>query len=107
MATKKVASPQHIYQIKVTLRGTKPPIWRRLLVPSSSELWRNYTMYCKPRWAGQGGHMHEFRAGDRHFGTPDPEDLDMGSYVENERTIRLSKCWEAGRQAHLHLRFRR
>jgi hypothetical protein len=35
-------------------------------------------------------HMHEFRAGERHFGKPDPEDISMGMQVENERSIRLS-----------------
>src|SRR5260370_29747836 len=97
MATKKSASPQHICQIKASLRGTKPPIWRRLLVPSSLTLAQLHdVLQTAMGWAG--GHMHEFRAGDRHFGIPDPEDLGMGSsYVENERTIRLSKVlWRSG-----------
>ena len=34
--------------------------------------------------------MHEFSAGDRHFGKPNPEDRLMGmDPVENERTVRL------------------
>ena len=89
MATKKIASSQDIYQIKVTLLGTKPPIWRRLLVPSTLSLARLHdVLQTAMGWAG--GHMHEFRTADRHFGIPDPEDRRMGMQVENERSIRLS-----------------
>jgi hypothetical protein len=38
MATKRTNPPQDIYQVKVTLLGTKPPIWRRLIVPASMTL---------------------------------------------------------------------
>jgi hypothetical protein len=38
MPTKHGAIPQEIYQIKVTLLGTSPPIWRRLLVPANLTL---------------------------------------------------------------------
>jgi hypothetical protein len=89
MATKKIASSQNIYQIKVTLLGTKPPIWRRLLVPASMTLAKLHdVLQTAMGWAG--GHMHEFRTADRHFGMPDPEDRSMGMQVENERSIRLS-----------------
>jgi len=89
MATKKIASSQNIYQIKVTLLGTKPPIWRRLLVPASMTLTKLHdVLQTAMGWAG--GHMHEFRTADRHFGIPDPEDRIMGMQVEYERSIRLS-----------------
>jgi len=89
MAIKKIASSQNIYQIKVTLLGTKPPIWRRLLVPASMTLAKLHdVLQTAMGWAG--GHMHEFRTADRHFGIPDPEDRSMGMQVENERSIRLS-----------------
>ena len=91
MATKKIASSQDIYQIKVTLLGTKPPIWRRLLVPSSLTLAQLHDA-VQTAMGWQGGHMHEFRAGQRYFGKPDPEYRSMGmDPVENERTVRLSE----------------
>lgn len=90
MATKRTDSPRDIYQIKITLLGTKPPIWRRLVVPASMSLARLHDV-LQTAMGWHDCHMHEFRAGDRHFGKPDPEDLDMGMPpVENERTIKLS-----------------
>ena len=91
MATKKIASSQSIYQIKVTLLGTKPPIWRRLLVPSPLTLAQLHDA-VQTAMGWHGGHMHEFRAGQRNFGKPDSEYRSMGmDPVENERTVRLSE----------------
>jgi hypothetical protein len=78
MATKKIASSQDIYQIKVTLLGTKPPIWRRLLVPSTLTLAQLHDV-VQTAMGWQDGHMHEFRAGQRYFGKPDPEYRSMDS----------------------------
>ena len=89
MATKRIGTVQDIYGIKVTLLGTKPPIWRRLLVPASMTLAKLHDV-LQTAMGWHDCHMHEFRAGERHFGRPDPEDISMGMQVENERSIRLS-----------------
>jgi hypothetical protein len=36
---RKAAGPAPVYQLKVSLRGVKPPIWRRLLVPADITSW--------------------------------------------------------------------
>jgi hypothetical protein len=89
MATKRINPAQDIYGIKVTLLGTKPPIWRRLLVPASMTLAKLHDV-LQTAMGWHDCHMHEFRAGERHIGRPDPEDIGMGMQVENERNIRLS-----------------
>jgi len=89
MATKTGPAPD-IYQIKVTLLGTKPQIWRRLLVPASLTLAKLHDV-LQTAMGWLDCHMHEFHAGERRFGTPDPEDRGMEMpRVENERSIRLS-----------------
>jgi len=89
MPTKKSAVPPEIYQLKVTLLGTMPPIWRRLLVPADLTLAQLHDV-LQSAMGWQDCHMHEFSAGHRHFGKPHPEDRLMGiPPVENERTVRL------------------
>ena len=52
-------------QLKVTLRGTRPPIWRRLLVPADTTVTRMHrVLQIAMGW--QDGHMHEFRVDRRH-----------------------------------------
>lgn len=89
MATKSSSTAQDVYQIKVTLLGTKPPIWRRLLVPASIALSKLHNvLQISMGW--HDCHMHQFCAGDRLIGEPDPEDFTMGMPpAENERTIKL------------------
>jgi hypothetical protein len=90
MPTKKISAPQEIYQIKVTLLGTSPPIWRRLLVPADLTLAQLHDV-LQAAMGWEDCHMHEFLVGQRRFGMPDPDDRLMGMPpVGNERTVRLS-----------------
>ncbi len=91
MSAKNNTVPPEIYQLKVTLLGTSPPIWRRLLVPADVTLAQLHDV-LQAAMGWQECHMHEFSAGGRHFGQPNPEDRFMGMPpVENERTVRLSR----------------
>jgi hypothetical protein len=90
MPATKNAAPPEIYQLKITLRGTDPPIWRRLLVHANMTLAHLHdVLQTVMGWAD--GHMHEFAVGQRRIGRPDPQGRLMGMPdVENERTVRLS-----------------
>src|SRR5271167_3664184 len=84
MPTKHGAIPQEIYQIKITLLGTSPPIWRRLLVPATLTLEQLHDV-LQMAMGWEDCHMHEFRIGQKRFGKPDPDDRLIG----NEHTARL------------------
>jgi hypothetical protein len=87
--TKTVDKPQEIYQIKVTLLGTDPPVWRRLLVPADLTLEQLHdVLQLAMGW--EDGHMHEFRIGQRRFGKADPMERAFGGRpTASERTARL------------------
>ena len=94
MATKNIETTQDIYQLKVTLLGTNPPIWRRLLVPADLTLAQLHNV-LQTAMGWDDGHMHEFRAGQRRFGRPEPAGPFMsGPRVESERTVRLSAVFQ-------------
>jgi hypothetical protein len=87
MPAEKITVPPEVFQVKVTLLDSMPPIWRRLLVPANLTLGQLHDV-LQAAMGWQDCHMHEFRAGNRHFGIPDRL---MGMPpVENERTVHLS-----------------
>jgi len=96
MATKSIGKAQDICQIKVTLLGTNPPIWRRLLVPADLTLAQLHNvLQTAMGWDNQ--HMHQFRAGQRRFGRPEPEDpFSKRPRAESEDTVRLSGVLHTG-----------
>jgi Plasmid pRiA4b ORF-3-like protein len=89
MSTNAIDQAQEIYQIKVTLLGTDPPIWRRLLVPAELTLEQLHQVLQRAMgW--EDCHMHEFRIGQQRFGKPDPmEQTFRGPRTTSERTARL------------------
>jgi len=93
MPTEKSVVPPEIYQLKVTLLGTSPPIWRRLLVPADPTLAQLHDV-LRAAIGWDEGHMHEFSIGQRRFGRSDPEDQLMGMpSAENERTVPSPAYW--------------
>jgi len=89
MPTNNIPVAPEIVQIKVTLLGTTPPIWRRLLVPTDITLEQLHRVLQEAMgWDDE--HLHDFRIGQRRFGRPDPDDrLLRRSPIGNERTVRL------------------
>jgi hypothetical protein len=76
-----------VHQLKVTLKGTKPPVWRRLQVPSAATLEDLHQVICAA-FDWHGGHLHEFDAGGARFGEPHPDDYVA---VEDERRVTLGR----------------
>jgi hypothetical protein len=89
MPTPTVEKSQEIYQLKVNLLGTDPPIWRRLLVPADLTLEQLHkVLQLAMGW--EDCHMHDFRIGQQRFGKPDPmEQAFGGARTASERTARL------------------
>lgn len=76
-----------IYQLKVTLRGIKPPVWRRLLVRSDTPLdLLHEILQSAMGWFDM--HLHAFEVDRVEYGTPD-EEFDLP--VEDERDVTLAQ----------------
>lgn len=74
-----------IFALKVTLRGSKPPIWRRFLVPSSIALKQLHRcLQVVLGWTDS--HLHLFEARGVCYGTPDPE-FGLALVSENKTTL--------------------
>ena len=82
---RKPNKPREIYQIKISLRGIRPPIWRRLEVFSETTLDQLHLIFqVAMGWASY--HLHQFSIEGEEYGQPDP---DYSHTVNDERNVRL------------------
>lgn len=74
-----------IYQIKVTLEGSKPPIWRRMLVAGDITLAQLHDV-IQIAMGWEDYHLHQFIVGKTYYGEPHP---DYDFEVRDERQVTL------------------
>lgn len=88
MSPRKPTTDLKIYQLKVTLRESKPPIWRRIQVTSNTNLHRlHQILQAAMGWTDS--HLHQFIVSGVYYGEPDPEDVDYGMEIKNEKAVKL------------------
>ncbi|SRR5579883_3068357 len=90
MTARKQSKSSTIYQLKITLKDIRPPIWRRIQVRSDATLAQlHWAIQISMGWTNS--HLHSFNIQDTEYGVPMPEfDFD-DMEVRDERTVKLSK----------------
>lgn len=79
-----------IFQLKVTLQGVKPPVWRRLLVPADIALHQLHAV-LQEAMGWTNSHMHQFSLRDRSFGVVSSHEGMGEPCLEDERKVRLQE----------------
>ncbi len=63
-----------IYQLKISLKGIKPPIWRRVQLPGDTSLLKlHFILQVAMGWTNS--HLHEFIINKQSYGNPDMDEL--------------------------------
>jgi hypothetical protein len=82
----------NIYQIKITLRHVRPPVWRRILVPADTKLPKLHRI-LQNVMGWEDAHLHAFRMGNEQYGVPDDSFPGM---FRNEKNVRLDQLAGVG-----------
>jgi hypothetical protein len=87
----KTREPGQVYQLKITLKDIRPPIWRRVQVQDCSLGKLHEIVQTCMGWGDC--HLHAFEIGGEQYGPPDPDG--MMEYAD-ERKLKLSRVVNAG-----------
>jgi hypothetical protein len=79
-----------IVRLKVTLRGIRPPVWRRLLIPATLSL-GDVHRAIQAAMGWEDSHLHVFEIAERHYG--DPQSVDEAA---NEKRLTMSGLLKSG-----------
>ena len=77
-----------VWQLKITLKGSTPPIWRRILVPGDTSLAKLHRiLQLVLGW--WNCHLHQFTIHGRDFGAPDDDLPEFSNTLEDEKDVKL------------------
>ena len=85
-----------IYQFKLTLKGSDPPIWRRIQVPDLTLGELHDVLQVVMGW--EDSHLHQFIIRVHTDGPQDSEDMDWDMETEDEEEILMSQVTKMGRK---------
>ena len=86
MTVKKILT-ERAYQMTITLRGIRPPIWRRVQVPGAVRLAALHEV-IQTVFGWTDSHLHQFVVADRTYVQPD----DLDEAVEDESGVTLAEA---------------
>jgi len=92
----KTKEPARVYQLKITLRDIKPPVWRRVQVKDCTLARLHDLIQTCMGWADD--HLHEFDIGHARYGDPRQWQDGFGGKLEvgNEGKVKLSQLVAQG-----------
>ncbi|MGH9179817.1 MAG: plasmid pRiA4b ORF-3 family protein, partial [Acidimicrobiales bacterium] len=94
MPARRATPSPSVHQIKVTLLGTRPPVWRRLLVPSGMTLADLHTV-LQVAMGWYDCHLYEFSVDGQAYGDP-ANDAGWGSTIADDNGVTLAQVAAPG-----------
>lgn len=88
MATRRRDVNDSIWQLKVTLRHIRPPIWRRIQVSGDTTLY-NLHLIIQDTMGWENCHLYDFEDGETRYGEPDVE---LGLETKDASCQKLSQA---------------
>ena len=79
-----VTKEANIYQLKITLKYIRPPIWRRIQVRRDITLATLHRV-LQTTMGWYDCHLHQFRAGKTYYGTPDVDEFSELNLKDDSR----------------------
>jgi len=95
------ASGVPLYQLKIMLKWSKPPIWRRVIVRGDMSLDRlHWVIQLAMGWTNS--HLHQYMLGRTCYGTPDPDSASMGMDILNEKRYTVADLAPAAKKKFIY-----
>ncbi|MDD2600580.1 MAG: plasmid pRiA4b ORF-3 family protein [Kiritimatiellae bacterium] len=88
---KRINADGPVYQLKISLKESHPPIWRRVLVPANMQLEKLHDV-IQPLFGWTNSHLHQFVDGDRTYYQPRGGDDDFAGMMRTEDSNDFRVC---------------